>query len=577
MGDIIKVFYEIGETFKCNRQKDYNDIFNNKIDKFVVFDIETSEYSVVDFEKIADKLITISTSSKGGYLLPNIPLFDKNGLNAVWKNMEKYFSSNKNRAKIQKKALDYIKQKVDLEKIKKIQEEIKSKKDKNIYYLVLKCKERFISQRFKSVYLNFLNNSFGKSLKSADSFVGDSKKSGADAELNFCSLNDMPKSLQKYIKWRLLPLDEDSAKKVAHGFKIVFKKDEFKFNLFGFDYYLLPTIFLNDKDKFFAYLKLANDKSDLKSKTLLEKRLEKVVKRLEDEKISQRVLFTFLLAQKNQNEIKLLQTIEDVAPSRITKASKSMEKFNIDSSRLSKYVKKSDYDENKIYIKDYIYDPLFLAKLILGKEKINSLDEIYKIINNKILFNNQGWEYDLKKRAYKSTKEKRKLSSILSNFKKHQEFLNFLEDIEAVNFNVKNLVYGGVMEDVNSFEEYMNKKFESVELLQNIRAKEFYIVGALARFVISWQYKEGSESVAKYLDSIGSVNTQNIDRVFRKIYDGSRKYSMFGKDYDSLLNAYSNIKSKIKKEDRISIDKANIAFVMGSSDYKNFKPKEELK
>lgn len=599
MADIIKVFYEIGKTFQDERVKDYNDIFNNKIDKFIVFDIESSEYSIVDFSAISNRLITVSTSSKGGYLLPNLPLFDKNGLKAVWSNMEKYFSSNKNRAAIQKKALEDIKSKVDYEKIEEIKNEIKKiesvkkRKDRNIYYLALKCKERFISERFKSLYFNYLNSSFGESNKNCDSFIGNVKKSGADAGLNFCSVNELPKRLQKITKYRLLPLDKDSAIKVAHGFKRVFEREEFRFNLFGLTYYLLPTIFFKDKKKFFAELKRASqDENNLKSKVILEYRLERLVKRLEESDISQKVLFTFLFAQKNNNEIKLFQTIEDVAPSRITKAANSMAKFHIDSSTLSKYIKKSDYEAKNVYVKDYIYDSLFLAKLILGKERINSIDDIYHIVDNKILFGSQGWEYDFKKKTYKSTKKQRSFSTILSgntfydkaneifyssddtNFKKHQRFLNFLDDIDALRFDIKNLIYGGDMEEFNSFEELANKKFENVELLKNIRAREFYIVGALARFVISWQHRENSDTVAKYIDSIGSITPQNIDRVFRKIYDGSRKYGMYGKDFDSLLTLYSKIKSEIKQSDNISIDKANIAFVMGNIDYKNFKIKQ---
>ncbi|HIP59855.1 MAG TPA: hypothetical protein EYH01_05440 [Campylobacterales bacterium] len=64
---------------------------------------------------------------------------------------------------------------------------------------------------------------------------------------------------------------------------------------------------------------------------------------------------------------------------------------------------------------------------------------------------------------------------------------------------------------------------------------------------------------------------QNVDRVFRKVYEASRKYGMGGKDYDDLMNLYVKAKEAVKKEDVISIDQANIAFVMGSIDFKNYK------
>jgi len=575
MADIVKVFYEIGEIYKDEKVNDFNDIFANKIDKFVEFDIDTSVYRIVDRDVIAHRLITVSTSSKGGYLLPNLPLMDKNGLKAVWSNMEKNFSPNKSRSVIQKNALDTIKSKIDYQKIEQIKNEIskeesvKKSKEQNIYYLVLKCRGRYISERFRSVYFHYLNSAFGKSTKKAQSYLNSATHSGADAGLNFCSLNELPTSLEKLTKWRLLPLDEESAKKVAHGFKRVFEKEEFRYRLFGLTYYLLPTVFLKDKKRFFAEMARTaiEDNNDLISKEILEKRLERLVERLEEVDISQKVLFTFLFAEVNKASYKLYQTIEDVAPSRIAKAARSMEKFSIDSSNLSKYIKKTEHKKTHIYIRDYIAEPLLLAKLIFGKEHIYDQDMLYKIINQKIMFGNN-----------QADNENREFSKILNgyygddtDFEKHQRFLDFLEDIDALGCNTRNLINGGKMNDTSSFKALMEEKFANVELLKSSRAREFYVVGALARFVISWQYTKDSDTVAKYIDSIGSINTQNIDRVFRKIYDGSRKYSMHGEEFDSLIGAYSQIKSQIKQSDNLSIDKANIAFVMGNIDYKNFK------
>ncbi len=579
MADIVKVFYEIGEAFKDEKTIDFNDIYVNKIDKFVEFDIDTSEYRIVDFNVIAKRLITVSTSSKGGYLLPNLPLMDKNGLKAVWSNMEKNFSSNKNRSDIQKKALEVIKSHINYEAIEKIKDEInkeestKKKKDQSIYYLALKCKNRFISERFKSIYFHYLKSAFGKSTKNAQSYLNNATHSGADAGLNFCSLNELPTSLKELTKWRLLPLDEESAKKVAHGFKRVFGKEEFKYRLFGLTYYLLPTVFLEDKRRFYAELARAadNDDNSLRDKEVLEIRLEKLVNRLEGEQMSQKVLFTFMFAEKNNNEIKLFQTIEDVAPSRIKSAARLMSDFDIDSSNLSKYIKKTEYKKKSIYIRDYISEPLFLAKLIFGKEVISDIGKLYHIINQKIVFGNN-----------QPDNQKRELSKILNgyfaddtDFEKHQRVLDFLDALGVLECNVKNLIYGGDMNEYTSFRELMDAKFESVELLKEARAREFYVVGALARFVMSWQYNEGSDTVEKYINSIGSINTQNIDRVFRKVYDGSRKYNMYGAEFDALLAVYSEIKSHVKQSDNLSIDKANIAFVMGNIDYKNFKSKQK--
>jgi len=123
-----------------------------------------------------------------------------------------------------------------------------------------------------------------------------------------------------------------------------------------------------------------------------------------------------------------------------------------------------------------------------------------------------------------------------------------------------------------SFSEIALEKFESVELLkQKPRAREFYVLGALAKFVMDWQYGRGSDSTQKYLDGIGTLTMRNKERVFRKIYDASRKYGMHGGDYDDLMELYVRIKEGLSRDDKVSLDEANIAFVMGAVDWKTYK------
>jgi hypothetical protein len=249
-----------------------------------------------------------------------------------------------------------------------------------------------------------------------------------------------------------------------------------------------------------------------------------------------------------------------------------MSRFEIDASNLSRYIKKLDYQNNALYIRDYIEDSLLLAKFIFEKEKIYNKEKLFELIGNKIFFGNN-----------QKNPVKREFSLILNGyfvadteFEKHQRFIDFLSSLNALSFEAKNLVYGGgEMSEVGSFVELMDSKFDGVELLATPRAREFYIAGALARFVISWQHGEGSDAVEKYINSIGSVNMQNIERVFRKIHDGAKKYNMYGNELDMLLSKYSEIKSTIKSSDNISIDRANIAFVMGSIDYKNYRSKSK--
>ena len=572
MADIIKVFYEVGEVYKEKLVENYNESKSKSIEKIVVLDIKTDELGVFDKQAIVDKFFLRVTSPNGGNLFPFLFLSDKlaDGIKKAFKNMRL------NLQKEQQKELDEMGGAVDYEKIDAIIAEYKSAKN---YYFGLMYDGKSFNEIYPQIISNYIDSACSSGITiNASCYMGKEGQIGFDAGLNFCSVNELPDKLQKSSKYRLLPLSKEAASSVQQGFEKIFNDSIFRFRLFGLTYYLLPTVFLEDKKIFFDQLqKTANEhKTNLLSKVALEERLEELVEYLDESELSQKALFTFMFAEKNNNEIKLYQTIEDVAPSRIKKAAMSMAEFFIDSSNLSKYIKKTEYKKDSVYIRDYISEDrtsktLFLAKLIFGKETITDIGKLYNIVNQKILFGNNQLD-----------NTKREFSKILNGyfaddteFEKHQIVLDFLADIGAIGCNVKNLIYGGDMNELKSFGELMDAKFESVELLKEARAKEFYVVGALARFVMSWQYNEGSDTVEKYINSIGSINTQNIDRVFRKVYDGSRKYNMYGTEFDALLAAYSQIKSQVKQSDNLSIDKANIAFVMGNIDYKNFKSKSK--
>jgi len=567
MGDIVKAFYEVGEAYQEESIANYNQMGSKNIQKVVTVDLDGYDLQVYDAVAISDRFFLRVTSPNGGNLFPFLFLSDKvlDGIKKAFKNMKASLPIEKQwELESLEKAIDF-----DLltEKLKEFQSE------KNCYAGLL-----YQGKTFNEIYPEVITNYIASACKGdvevqAYCYMGGESKIGYDAGLNFCSVNELPDKLKKSTKFRLLPLGKESATLVQQGFEKVFSEEIFRFRLFGLSYYLVPTIFLDDKKSFIEAIKKASEESDDGidgGKYTIERKLERIVQKLEDVHISQKMLFTFMFAEKNNNEIKLFQTIEDVAPSRIKKAKELLKEYRINISNLSKYIKKAEYNQDALYVRDYIAEPLLLAKLIFGKEGIADSEKLFSIINKKILYGNN-----------QSDNPKREYAKIVSgyfkddtDFEKHQRFLNFLEALGAVNFTVKNLIHGGEMEEFNSFKELMEWKFANVDVLKSPIAKEFYIVGALSRFVIRWQYTKESDTVAKYLDSIGSVNNQNIDRVFRKVMDGAKKYGMYGDEFDMLLGAYSDIQSEVKERDAISIDKANIAFTMGSIDYKNFKSKK---
>ncbi|WP_332444328.1 TM1802 family CRISPR-associated protein [Wolinella succinogenes] len=566
MGDIVKAFYEVGGVYQEEAIDNYNQIGVKNIQKIIALDLDGYDVQVYDTVAISDRFFLRVTSANGGNLFPFLFLSDKvlDGIKKSFKNMKAFLSIEK------QWELESIEKAIDCDLLSEKLKEFQSEKN---YYIGLLYQGRTFNEIYPEVITNYIASACeGDVAIKASCFMGGESTVGYDAGLNFCSVNELPDKLKKTSKYRLLPLAKEGATLVKQGFEKIFNEEIFRFRLFGLSYYFVPTIFLDDKKSFIEAIKKASKESDVGidgGKYTLERKLERIVQKLEDAQISQKMLFTFMFAEKNNNEIKLLQTIEDVAPSRIKKVKELAEEYRIDTSNLSKYIKKAEYNQDAVYIRDYIAESLFLAKLIFGKEGIANIDKLYEIINKKIMLGNN--QPDNPKREY---------AKILSgyfkddtDFEKHQRFLDFLEALRAVNFEAKNLIHGGEMEEFASFKELMEWKFKNVDVLKSAIAQEFYIVGALSRFVIRWQYTKESDTVAKYLDSIGSINNQNIDRVFRKVMDGAKKYSMYGDEFDMLLGAYSDIQSEVKNR-VISIDKANIAFTMGSIDYKNFKSKK---
>ncbi len=560
MADLVKIFYDVGKAYADEALYNYNQTHSKRIDKIVTIDMDKEyEAKVYDRDAIVDRFFLRVTSSNGGNLYPFLYLSEKSvdGIKKAFNNMRCFLEEEK------KRELQKIEEQIDYERV---QEAIAPYMNEKNCYVGLLYQGKTFNELFSQVATNYIQNVCKSDIEvDGDCYIVGLSRIGYDAKLNFCSVNELPAKLQKATKFRLLPLSQEAACLVKQGFEKIFEENIFRFSLFGLNYYLLPTLFMENKRLFFDKLQevAQEDSATLKEKYILERKLERLVKKLEESDLAQKVLLSFLFAKKSNNAVDLYQMIEDVAPSRISKANQLMGEFQVQP-KASRFVKKSEYDRKMLYIRDYIEDGLLLAKLVFAKEKITHPEVIDGIIAKKILFGSVA------------NQEKRNFSLVVSgyfaddvDFSKHQRFVDFLAALGVLGFDGRNYIY--VEEEMESFSNIAKKKFEEVELLRKLRARELYALGALTQLVMKWQYAQGSESLAKYLDSIGAVTMQNADRVFRKVYEGARKYGVGGKEYEDLLQLYVDAKEAVKNEDTISIDQANIAFVMGSVDYKKYK------
>lgn len=582
MADIIKTFYNYGKYFENDLLQSFNQLGDKKIDKVLCIELTDYSHSLPEISQIEERLILYITASAGGNLFPFIFLSEKifdietngkvkrGGIHKAFENMKKYLDE------VKQKEVDAIYEAIDFERLKNIVAEVEADKSdkKAIYYIALSYGDLFFNEKYPDIFENMIKTKGSDVQMEGYCFIDKTASQiGFDPGLNFCSTNEMSDAMGSRIKPKLLPMSNDAGRFVKLGFERIF--NDFAFKLFGLNYILLPTVFntglYNDVfDQINAAKKIDKGDQALGERVLLEEDLEEIVEELDNKSLSNSLLFTMLFYQKNNKEIIVSHTIEDVAPSRINSAKKLMKSYGIDASKLSKYEKKSEREKHPelVYIRDYVDDRLYLAKLLFGKERIDA-DALYRALYHKIIFGNN------------IDHEKRELSKILNgyyrddvDFKKHQTLLKFIADERLGMGDFIQL--GGDMEFV-SLEELVKWKFDEVSILQTQSQREFYVIGMLCRLVIAWQKanNENNSSLESYLNTIGTVNMLNIEGVYRKVIDGANKYKVYGKNYDYLLTLYSEIKS-LQKEEKVSNDKANILFVMGYTDFKNL-PKSQPK
>lgn len=582
MADIIKIFYTYGKYFENDLLDNFNQINAKKIDQVLHIELTNYEASLVDLDTLKNRLVLYITSTAGGNLFPFLFLsekvFDlenkgkikKGGIVKSFENMKKYLDKD---TQIE---LEAIFAAIDFDKLKEIVARIEADRtnSKDAYYLALSYQNQFFNEKYPSIFPKMIEIKGSDINLDGHCYIdGQVKKIGFDAGLNFCSTNEMSDAMAKVLKPKLLPLSNDVGRFVKLGFEKIFK--DFQFKLFGLNYILLPTVF--DKNIFHDVFDEINrskqiDHGDaaINERVLLEQDLEELVEELDKKHLTNELLFTMLFYGGQNNEIIVSHTIEDIVPTRVAIAKKLMKEYEIEASKLSKYEKKSVKEQHPelIYIRDYINDRLFLAKLLFGKEKIDR-EKLYSILFHKIIFGNN------------IEHEKREFAKVLNgyykddtDFKKHQKLLKFLSDEKLAMGDYIEL--GGDMQFEN-VQALVAWKYENVEILKTQSQREFYIVGMLCRLVIAWQKSknDNNSSLESYLNTIGTVNSLNIEGVYRKVIDGAGKYSIYGHNYDYLLTLYSEIKS-LQKGEKVSNDKANILFVMGYTDYKNL-PKTEKK
>ena len=583
MGDIVKIFAKIGDYYLEDEKKVQNQAYQYDEIKTYLFDIKdkTIEPSL---NVSKDELIItpFGVGKNSGYLFPNrffknrdLKDFDK-FIKAIYKSIKNFLTYFTQKEILEDERLkllqDIYKNKSFFEDKKdEIQNLQELKGKRKIACFSLSYQGKPISSYFKDIYEEHLNKSNDNLLKGYD-FISNQVGIGGDANLPFCSVNELPDEL-KPVKFRLLPLSSENAKRVNIGFEVV--KKRLSHNFYGFKIAVLPAT-LDDKVDFKDILKiLENVENEIdnirdKEEFFLNKFLEKVA---ENEKRLP-VLNTILFYVQSNAAINLYLQIDDVLPSYISFIADAMGKYNI---KTFKNKNEKSPNNETLYMHILFDDRLEVMNFLLSKMKIDKdvlIDKFSKIIywgnTNKSYATPIEWgKYFNGYYFYRS----------IDSIKRYLDFLNSIDKVKEKFVLQKEFK----LEDVKNTKDIIKELLRKSEFLDNDVLRSAYLLGMLSSAIINWQYAiSNSNSFEKWLNGIGVINRDNLDKIWekaeetiRKLISTSRQTSKNINDIKDMLIEYFP-KALVYKGNIVKSSYISLAFAMGGSDFRKYIKNKEL-
>lgn len=596
MGDITKVFSEIGSIYVNDEAKIKNKAFEYKSITTYLFDIDSRDIEV-NLNLSKDDLIIcrFGVGANSGNLFPNnifkpndikkdSKKFIKSILTAI-KNLLSKFNNEEIKKDERLLILQNIDENYFSDKIDEISnlEENKSK-DKSATCFSLAYQNRPISAYYKQVFLDHISSG-GEVKENGYDILTNKFGIGADANLAFCSSNELPDKM-KWIKSRLLPLNSDSAKLIKMGYEVMDKN--LSYNFYGLKMALIPTTlskdddFLKDALEILKKVQIESSSEIKKEKNISEiANAEVYIHRgLELSAFSQKnlpILNTILFYEKSNSAVNLYLIIDDVLPSFITHVSRQMDKVRVKAFKN----KDDDNKDNFIYLQRLFKDRLEIMSILLSRVKLDN-DVIFDKFAQLIYYGSTNKSY-----AYLVSWDKYfngyYVERSIDAIKRYMELFN----------TIKTTKEEIILQKEIKLEEKMDKKqkidylFESTEFLkENNTLKSAYLLGMLSANLINWQLainNNGSSSYAKWLNNCGQINKDSLDRIWKKSEETVRKLcSISGQTNPISTITYINDKLMPFLADSLadkSIVKSSyiaLAFAMGGSDFNKYiKTKKE--
>ncbi len=616
MGDIITTFSKIGSQYLEDEKRVKNKAYEYDTIKVYLFDIETKKIEPHFNIAKEDLIITrFGVGANSGNLFPNI-FFTNKDVNANFDkftkailkantNLLSYFTRQEifhdrklqllygveNRIFANLMSLKYSAEPLKLTlkdydyhfntfckepngffvdsmmEIQKLQEYKKEKGEKKVTtYFALSYQGLPLCAYYKNIFDKHLNSSDEASLRGYD-IVSNEKGIGGDANLAFCSTNELPTSL-KSIKLKLLPLSFGSAKKVKIGFDVMDKM--LSHNFYGLKMAIMPTL-LSDEVEYEEILEILEKsaKGDIHEIKESETYINEF---LEESAYAQKglpVLNTILFYAKNNSAVDVLLQIDDVLPSYISHIADRMGHYNI---KAFKNKDEKSPNEETIFMHNLFEDRLEIMSVLLSDRKIEKDILIHKFAQllywgtmNKSYAHPLEWSRFFNDYYHKSGRTIEAISRYLAFFndtKKLKE--DFILQKERK------------LEETKDTKLMIEKLLETSEFLENDVLKSAYLMGMLSSALMNWQYGvSGNSSYEKWLNNSGAITKDSLDRVWKKAEETIRKLnSTSGKGNKTVTEikelVITSLSNALMYKGIVKSSYVSLAFAMGGSDFTKY-------
>ena len=580
MGDIVKIFADIGEIYQKDEKRLKNEAYKYDTIKAYLCDIETKQIEPnLNISKDDLIICRFGIGANSGNLFPNSQFLSKEvnkdeakfikGVLRSVSNLLSFFEPSN----IEKDAILPILSSINeeyfadiIDEIKGLDEIKKEKGKKVATFFSLSYKGKPVSAYFKQIFENRISVKEQKSSYGYDILTNE-KGIGADANLAFCSVNEMPDNM-KNLKIKLLPISAASAHKIRVGFLAVDKYlSHMLFYANKISYYMaiLPTVLAKDKMIFEKVIEKISriEKSNIEKIEGGEYSINRFLEKAAKEESGMPVLNTILFYSKINSSINMLLQIDDVLPSFISNTSEQMSNFDI--SAFSPH-----NNQNVIFVEKLFNNKIEVIKFLLSRNKFDTdimINKYHRLLYNgksfinwTSCFNGFGIQYGI---------DAIKRYQILFNK------LNILTKkiIFQKEFSVEEI---GKIKDMKK-EEIIKFLLNSTDFIKEDNVlNSAYLLGMLSAGLINWQYAlyKGT-AFEKWLNNSGTITKESLDRIYAKsacVYKtlkdvaGNDNKTIQYIDYCLLESLPKAVLSKEPKKNSY----LTIAFAMGGRDFNIF-------